>query len=105
MDTSCQIMLLWKSCQVEFGTFLGTPPDDNENSQFDLDFDLEGQLSQVRSWWRRLGMDTRYQIGLLWKSCQVEFGTLLGTPPDYKEQSHFDLDFDLEGKLSQVRSL
>ena len=49
-------------------------------------------------------MDTRYQIGLLWKSCQVEFGTLLGTPPNYKEKSHFDLDFDLEGQLSQVRS-
>ena len=49
-------------------------------------------------------MDTRYQIGLLWKSCQVEFGTLLGTPPDYKEKSDFDLDFDLEGQLSQVRS-
>ena len=49
-------------------------------------------------------MDTRYQIGLLWKSCQVEFGTLLGTPPDFKEKSDFDLDFDLEVQLSQVMS-
>ena len=49
-------------------------------------------------------MDTRYQIGLLWKSCQVEFGTLLGTPPDNNENSHFDLYFDIEGQLSQVRS-
>ena len=49
-------------------------------------------------------MDTRYQIMLLWKICQVEFGTLLGIPPDFKEKSEYDLDFDLEGQLSQVRS-
>ena len=51
-------------------------------------------------------MDTRYQIGLLWKSCQVEFGTLLGTPSfdlgfDFQK---LDLYFDLEGQMSQVRS-
>ena len=49
-------------------------------------------------------MDTRYRVWLLWRSCQVEFGTLLGTPPDFREKSDFDLDFDLEGQLSQVRS-
>ena len=46
-------------------------------------------------------MDTRYQVRLLWKRFQVEFGTLLGTPPDYKEKLHFDLYFNLEGQLSQ----
>ena len=25
-------------------------------------------------------MDTRYQVELLWKSCLVKFGTLIGTP-------------------------
>ena len=51
-------------------------------------------------------MNTRYQIGLLWKSCQVEFGTLLGTPSfdlDFDFQK-LNLYFDLEGQLSQVRS-
>ena len=51
-------------------------------------------------------MNIRYQIGLLWKSCQVEFGTSLGTPSfdlgfDFQK---LDLYFDLECQLSQVRS-
>ena len=62
MDTRHQVKLLWKSCQVEFVTLLGTPSFDlgSDFEKLDLDFDPEGQISQVRSSSQRLGMDTRY---------------------------------------------
>ena len=55
MDTIYHMGSFLEQSNNKFGALCGTP-------SFDLEFDLEGQRSRIRSWSRRQDMDVIYLL-------------------------------------------
>ena len=76
---------IWYTCWCNVRTISGT-------ASFDLEFDLDGEMSGQRPWLCNVLREASYRLRPFWYTCRHNFGTISDTPP-------FDLELDLEGQV------